>query len=341
MTKHLKGQVSREGTVRIGTVAALPAVLRDLGVDPNEVLTEAGLALKLFDDSDNVISYACRSHLLEACVAKTGCRHFGLLLGQQVGLSSLGLVGYLVQNSPDVASALCNLRHYSHLHVQGGEVILMRDERLAFLGYRICQSRVEASTQIYDGANAIAFNILRKLCGRNWAPTKVCFCHRKPIDLEPFNQFFWAPLRFDSKQNGVFFHERWLKQPVQQADPELCRLLQKQINKLEAEFRDDFPEQVRRVLQTALLMGHSKEDEVATLFSMHSRTLHRRLKAFNTSFRQIADETRFEVARQMLENSEKGLDQIAEVLGYGDTRAFIRAFKRWSGVTPARCRIHH
>jgi len=217
----------------------------------------------------------------------------------------------------------------------------MRDERLAFLGYSICQPRVEASDQIIDGANAILFNILRQLCGRSWAPTEVCFSHRTPIDLKPFNKFFRAPLRFDSKQNGLFFRVRWLKQPVQQADPELHRLLHKQINKLESAYSDDFPEQVRRVLQTALLMGHAREDEVAALFSMHSRTLHRRLKAFNVSFRQIADETRFEMARQMLENSELGLSQIAETLNYADTRAFIRAFRRWSGATPTRWRMEH
>jgi len=118
--QHRKSQVSQEGTVRIGTALAIPAILRDLGVDPTEVLTEAGLDSKLFDDPDNVISYTSRGHLIEVCVATTGCRHFGLLLGQQGGLSSLGLIGYLVQHSSDVASALRNLRRYSHLHVQGG-----------------------------------------------------------------------------------------------------------------------------------------------------------------------------------------------------------------------------
>lgn len=339
--QHKKRRVTPDGTVRIGTVAALPSVLRDLGVAPTEVLTEAGLDLKLFDDSDNVISYACRGHLIDVCVAKTGCHHFGLLLGQQGGLSSLGLIGYLVQHSPDVESALRNLRCYFHLHVQGAEVILMQEDRLAFLGYSVHQTGVEATAQINDGANALAFNIMRKLCGRNWAPTEVCFSHRKPIDLEPFNKFFRAPLRFDCKQNGLHYHVKWLQQPVQQADPELRRLLLKQINKLESEYRDDFPDQVRRVLSTALLTGHAKEDEIAALFSMHSRTLHRRLKACNTSFRQIVEETRFETARQMLKDSEIGLEQIAEALNYADSRAFTRAFTRWSGATPARWRIDH
>ena len=341
MTQPRKGQASREGTVRIGTVATIPAVLRDLGADPTEVVTEAGFDLKLFDDPDNVISYATRAHLLNVCVAKTGCRHFGLLVGQQGGLSSLGLMGYLVQHSPNVESALCNLVRYFHLHVQGAEVILTQKDGLAFLGYSIYQPGVEAAAQINDGAIAIVFNILSKLCGPNWEPTEACFSHQKPRDLKPFKKYFRIPLRFDAERNGLFFHVRWLKKPVQQADPELYRLLRKQIDKLESTYRCDFAEQVRRVLGTALLTGHAREDEVAALFSIHSRTLHRRLKACNISFQQLVDEIRYKIARQMLEHTEIGLSQISVALDYSDTRAFTRAFSRWSGVTPARWRIEH
>jgi AraC-like DNA-binding protein len=77
---------------------------------------------------------------------------------------------------------------------------------------------------------------------------------------------------------------------------------------------------------------------VAALFSMHSRTLNRRLNAFGTSFRDLVDEVRFEIARQMLEDSSMDVTQIADMLDYADASAFTRAFRRWSGATPARWR---
>jgi hypothetical protein len=95
------GMATREGTVRIGGTMAISAVLRSLGADPAEVLAEAGLDLKLFDDPDNSISHATRSRLISLCVARTGCSHFGLLLGRRGGLPSLGLVGYVAQQSRD------------------------------------------------------------------------------------------------------------------------------------------------------------------------------------------------------------------------------------------------
>jgi AraC-like DNA-binding protein len=71
---------------------------------------------------------------------------------------------------------------------------------------------------------------------------------------------------------------------------------------------------------------------------MHSRTLHRRLAASGTNFRTLVDECRYEIARQMLEDTDADVGHIASMLDYADTSAFARAFRRWSGTTPSRWR---
>jgi AraC-like DNA-binding protein len=325
----------QEGTVRIGVAVAIPAVLRSLGADPAEVVGEAGLDLKLLADPDNLISYATRSRLFAQCVAKTGCKHFGLLVGQQGQLPSLGLVGFLAQSSPDVGTALRSLVRYVYFHAHGGAPTLAVHGDSATFGYDTYQPNVEAIDQTGDGAIAMEFNIMRSLCGPGWKPIEVLFAHRKPADVGPFRRFFRAPLRFDAEQYALVFSATWLTHRVFGAQPELRRLLQKQIDALDARHRGDFPEQVRSVLRSALLTGHGTADQVAALFSMHSRTLRRRLNDFGTSFQALADEGRFAVARQMLEDSAMGVSQITASLGYADASAFTRAFRRWSGTTPA------
>jgi AraC-like DNA-binding protein len=336
--RRTPGPGVEDGTVRIGVAAAIPAVLRNLGADPVAVLTEAGFDPQLFADPDSRISYAARGRLLAHCVARTGCRHFGLLVGQHGRLSSLGLVGFLVQNAPDLGTGLQSLVRYLHLHVRGAVPSLVVHGTSATLGYDIYQPHVEATDQIGDGAVATMFNILRSLCGAQWKPIEILFAHRRPADVGPFRRFFRAPLRFDAEQNAVVFAAHWLERSSPDADPELRRLLQKQIDALETRHRDDFPEQVRSVLRTALLTGQARADQVATLFSMHSRTLGRRLSAFGTSYRRLVDETGFEIARQMLEDSAVEVNRIAVTLDYADASAFTRAFRRWSGTTPARWR---
>jgi AraC-like DNA-binding protein len=184
-------------------------------------------------------------------------------------------------------------------------------------------------------------NIMRELCGADWRPIEAWFAHRRPADVGPFRRFFRVPLRFDAEQFALVFPARYLNQRLPIVDDQLHRLLQRQIDVLEDSYRGDFPEQVRNVLRTALLAGHARADQVAGLFGMHSRTLNRRLNAFGISFRQLADESRFEIARQMLEGSAMEIGQIGELLDYAAPGVFTRAFRRWSGNTPAEWRAAH
>ena len=324
-----------DGTVRIGTAAAIPAVLRNLGVDPVEVFAQAKMDPELFGNPDNVISFAARGRLIQLCVMRTGCSHFGLLIGERVGLPSMGAIGYLTLHSPDVGSALRSLVHHFHLQAQGAAVALHVSDGVAFLSYSVLEPGTPACDQVEDGAVAIAFNSLRRLCGPDWRATEVRFAHRKPKDLGPFRRFFRAPLRFDADDSGVAFPAEWMNKPVPESDPELHRLLVQQVNSLEAAHCRDFPDQVRRVLGALLLTGNAQAEDVATLFSMSNRTLRRRLQACNTSFHEVAEAARFEIARQMLEVSEAEVGQIAMMLGYADQSSFSRAFKRWSGLAPS------
>lgn len=324
-----------EATLRIGGTLALPAVLRKLGANPAEVLAEAGFDLALFESPDNQVSFAARNHLIAHCVARTGCRHFGLLVGQLGGLHSLGLLGLLVKHSPDTGTALRSLVRYSHLHVRGAATTLTVGGDSAMLGYVIHQPQAEATDQVGDGAVALLFNVMRALCGPEWKPTEVRFAHRRPEDVGPFSRLFRAPLRFDAEQNAIVFSAGWLNRRLSDYDSGLRRLLQEQVEAFEVRHGNDLPEQVRSVLRTALVTGHAGAANVAALFSMHSRTLSRRLNAFGTGFQQLADEGRFEIARQMLRDSAMDVSQIAALLDYADASAFTRAFRRWSGTTPA------
>jgi AraC-like DNA-binding protein len=337
---RIKRRPCTDATVSVSGPAALPAVLRTLGSDPAAVLAEAGLDPTLFDDPENLIKLAALGRLVKLCVARTGCMHFGLLVGQQGGLHSLGLVGLLARLSPDVGTALHRLADCMHLHHGGTVTAVAVDGDAATLSYDIDQRYEDASDQIGDGALATLFNILRALCGPGWHAIEIRFAHRAPDDVHPFRAFFAADLRFDTGQNAIVFPGAWLQHSLPADDAELQRLLARQIALLETRHGDEFPEQVRSVLRAALMTGHAGADEIAALFSMHSRTLNRRLGAFHTSFRQLVDEGRFAIARELLECTELDVSGIAGALDYADASAFTRAFRRWSGTTPAAWRAH-
>jgi AraC-like DNA-binding protein len=95
---------------------------------------------------------------------------------------------------------------------------------------------------------------------------------------------------------------------------------------------------VFRAMRVLLLHGNSSGDDLAGMLSMHRRTLNRRLEAHGTTFREILDTVRFDVARQLLTDSHISLDDVADTLGYASVSPFMRSFQRWAGTTPARWR---
>lgn len=100
-------------------------------------------------------------------------------------------------------------------------------------------------------------------------------------------------------------------------------------------------EDLRRVLRIELLRDACSVTTIARLFSMHRRTLNRHLRTEGLAFRQVANQIRFEIACELLENTDMALSQVAAVLRYSELSAFTRAFRRWSGQTPSAWRSSH
>ena len=327
-----------QANVRVGGIVVIPAILRDFGLDPDEVLVAAGIDTNLLDDPDNHITYAARGVLVRQCVARTGCQHLGLLIGQRMDMPALGLVGMLMRSMPDVGAALRALEAHFHVHSPGAIPTLRVDGELATLIYDIVEPAVESVDQVGAGAVAMILNVMRSLCGRDFQALEASFAHRKPVDIRPFRDLFRIPLYFDAPQYSLTFSRRWLDVRPPTADAELQRVLQKQVDALEAERSDDATEHMKMLLRSALVTGHCSEDKIAALLGMSPRTLNRRLTAVNTSFHELVEETRFELAQQMLRDTSLNIGEISDTLGYSRASGFSRAFRRWSGITPAEWR---
>jgi len=327
--------VEGRSVLRIGATRGVPSVLREFGENPAKLISEAGLDPKIFDDPDNRLSLHTRGTLILHCVKVTGCPHFGLLVGQRAGLDSLGLVGLLVKHSPDVETALRRLARDFHLHADGIAVDLTIEAGRAAFTYDICEPGVPGVDQTCDGALAVILNIMHELCGPDFKPTEAWFAHARPEDVGPYRKFFQVHLRFDAEINALFFSSTWLTRQLPATEPELSRLLQDKIEALERQNPRDFPDQVQRVMRTALAFDRVRAGQLAAMFSMHVRTFHRQLAIHGTSHQELLDRTRFAVACQLLEGSSRNLAAISDLLGYADTRSFNRAFRRWSGMTPA------
>jgi AraC-like DNA-binding protein len=327
-----------EGVFRADTVTDLPAVLRGLGLDSDAAIAAAGLPPRLFDDPLNEVPMAGLGRVVARAVAASGCEHLGLLVGERCQPASLGPVGLLARHSPDVGTALRNLTTHLHLRDRGAVAPLLVADGSAMLGYEIYQTGVEGCDQICDGAMAIVMNLMKSLRGAAWRPSRVLFAHSRPADLRPFRRVFGAPLYFDAERTGLVFASSCLEQPVRGADPARYRELEQAVAAAESALEGDLVAELRRLLRVILLGGKGSVGEVAGRLSMHRRTLNRRLRARGTTLHRLVEETRFEIARQLVEHTRMPLTDVAAALRYADASAFTRAFQRWTGRPPSAWR---
>jgi AraC-like DNA-binding protein len=212
-----------------------------------------------------------------------------------------------------------------------------RDDYVA-MSYRILQTGIEGSEQILDGAMAIMFNLLRKLCGTTWLPAQVRFARPRPPDLAPYRNFFHSILHFDEHETAILFIGNWLDRVPPGADQLLHSMMQRRVHDLEAHTAEGLIGQLRRLLPSLVARKQASLAAMAQHLRLTPRTLNRRLAAEGTSFALLLEETRHAMASELLATTQMPVSQIGDSLGYANPSAFTRAFQRWTGMGPSQWR---
>jgi AraC-like DNA-binding protein len=319
----------------VGAFMHIPALIRQFGIDPAPILARARLGPGALDVPSSRIPYESLARLLSEAAARTGCPHFGLLTGRAGRLSEIGVLGELWRHAPTVGQALRELVVHQHLNSEGALSFLLERGPVVDLGFAIYAPFAESTFHIYDVVLAFAVNAMREICGEGWAPSGVFLPHSMPVDVTPYRQHFRAPLYFNAESCTLRFPASLMARAVEGADPGRLRLAQAQAK---AGGKAVLTEAVYRALRTLLLHGKDSGADVAQALAMHRRTLNRRLSAAGTTFQEVLDRVRFAVAKELLENSDIAVNDIAAALCYADLATFMRAFRRWTGTTPGAWR---
>ena len=330
---------SRPGEARIGPITPLPQVLKELGVSPTQAFQQAGIPHTIFDSPENRLSYEAFGRILMVCMELTGRADFGLLLGSRFRLESLGELGVLMKISPTVREALrvliLNLRYYDRFAFS---FLLKPAPDKALLGYSFELPAVRSTPVFYDLVIAIAFRILRQVCGPAWKASIVHFSHSRPDNLIPYRRVFGPNVRFDQEISGVLFDTTWLGQAMPGADAAKWQRLNQEIQANQSRLPLSFAEEVQTVLHQMVLTGKTAAGDIANLFDISERTLRHRLRNEGTSMQRLLADTRHELARHLLLNTNLPVSKISANLGFAEPATFSRAFRNWAGTSPRQWR---
>lgn len=161
-----------------------------------------------------------------------------------------------------------------------------------------------------------------------------------PAHAEAYRFMFpGGPLAFDAHQAAIAFDARYLELPLRRDEKALRQMLRRALPLTVLQYRRDrlLVEQVRQALINHAGAAHSAE-QLARLLHMSARTLHRQLRDEGASLQQLKDDTRRERASDLLFRTDKPIKQVAAAVGFRNEKSFIRAFRQWTGRSPAEFR---
>jgi AraC-like DNA-binding protein len=325
-----------ESYQRVGPLTAIPSILRQFDQDPAKVIASTGVRPSVLDDAENAISFLDLGRLLQACVIATRCRHFGLMVGQQSGIENLGLVGQLMRNAPTLGRAIYDLCVNQRRYVKGSVVYLSIQGEVAYWGYGIHLPEMQAIQQVYDLVTVMGLNIMLELSGIS--PGQVRLARRTPNNVGPYRKVFGQMPIFDAEQNALVFSSKLLESPVRMANPQLRMALEKSVASYWAVTQPNTSERVVQILRAQSVCGTGALSDVASDLGIHSKALNRKLQKEGTSFRDLRNQARFEIACQLLTGTRMNVTDIALALGYAETSDFTRAFHSWSSKPPSTWR---
>ena len=147
-------------------------------------------------------------------------------------------------------------------------------------------------------------------------------------------------MKFGAEWDAVIYAEETTRLPVKGADTKLLEVLEATCQELLGPTPKgrDLVREVRHLIIERLPAGSASINAIAGELGLSSKTLERRLAEQGESFSARLDRTRFNAVTHYLENPDMGLTQVAYLAGYTESAALVRAFKRWTGETPAKFR---
>lgn len=170
------------------------------------------------------------------------------------------------------------------------------------------------------------------------------FTHGAPRDMTAYKDAIPdAVLRFGAPCYGFSFAASTLDQRLPSADPKLHSIVHRYADLMLAELpsTQTLAGDIRRMLPAELLRSRADAASVARKLHVSVRTLGRRLEEEGTSFKVLLNDVRRELALNMLVRGDLPIADVARQLDFADVSTFHRAFRRWTGQTPATYRANH
>ena len=312
--------------------------LEELGVRASEVLRRAGLPQRYVEQPRVLLSTEEWFAFWRAIGEASSDPAIGLLLGTETKTERFSANGLAALSTENFGAAVNQMARYKQLTCPE-EILQEKDDEEWSIQFRWLLAEEAEPTILIDCCFAWLLSTARLGTGTRLFPLRVEFVQPRP-HVKTIERHFGCSVVSDASRNALVFRAADAQRRFVTRNAELLALLAPQFEEeLKRENADDdFPERVRLAIQQKLTGRRPTIDDIADALHISSRTLQRRLQDEGSSFQRVLEGARHQLARHYLNNSTLELNEAAYLLGYEDGNSFVRAFRGWEGVPPARWR---
>lgn len=326
-------------SARIGALIVQVAATR--GVDAAQLMSEAGFEPNWLGDAEARMPLAVEERLWDRAADLAGDPLFGLHAAAAIRPGAFDVLDYAVRTAPDLRTALLRLARYNRLVHDLASFEVMPDGDAVRIEHRFDAVGTRPCRQAAEFTLASLVVVASQIGGQPVQALAVEFAHSASGDVEAFRSVFGVAPRFDAPASCLVLAAELLDRPVPAADPALSRIVTAHAEQLlltHTPAREGIADQVRRQLAEAMANGPLTLKQMAQRLHLSERSLQRRLDDEGTRFADLVDEVRRELALRYIADDRLALGEVAYLLGFAEPSPFHRAFKRWTGTTPAAAR---
>jgi AraC-like DNA-binding protein len=324
--------------LRAGVLSHYPEVASQLGVNTRQLLSRVGLTETMLANPEQPIPIHAPTALLEATANACDGRAVGLLMAEARKLADFGPVSLLLSHQRTVRDAIHTTQQYRHLLNQSLAVHVEDAGRYTLVREEVLVDGNAPARQANELAVGVMCFMFRAMLGPQWRPQSVHFVHGEPDDVQVHKRVFQCKLVFDSDFNGMACQTSDLEKPLEVADPVMARYAQTFIDALPDNASVSVVLDIRKSIYLLLPMGRANIKQIAQSMNMNVRTLQRVLGESDSTFTELINGVRSELAQRYIANPHYALTRIAQLLGYANATAFTRWFRAQFGVSPSEQR---
>jgi AraC-like DNA-binding protein len=281
------------------------------------------------------VTYESQLALWESLMRTTDDPGFPIFVGSRLLPRDHDVVGFAYMTRKNLGEALTQAMRYGSVWSDGSTWEIAHGEHALTLSLEIDSAERLGARCLAECLLAEIVHFGRVLTGLDIRPLEVRFRHRAPRDTDAIEAFFKAPVRFESPRNELVLEQSVLATPLLKADADLAAFFANRADDLlERHGAEGTAHRLRTHLEGELGRGLPTLETAAARLAVSPRTLRRRLQEEGTTFQDVLDATRCELAKRHLADDRIALGEVAFRLGFSEPSAFHRAFKRWTGQTP-------